>query len=585
MNRISLQDNKTHQVQLPAIKQSNPAVILGQQNLTVEQVVQVARYGTQACISSEQEVLQRVESSSNYIAEAVANGQPIYGVTSGFGGMANVVISPESAAVLQNNLIWYHKTGTGGKLPLADVRAAMLLRMNSHLQGASGIRLELIQRMETFLNAGVTPHVYEFGSIGASGDLVPLSYITGALVGLDSCYTVDFNGEEMDAPTALSRLGLSPMQLQPKEGLAMMNGTSVMTGIAANCVWDARILLALAMGAHALMLQGLNGTNQSFHEFIHRCKPHPGQKWAAACMLDLLAGSDLIRNELDGSHDYRGDQPIQDRYSLRCLPQYLGPIVDGMEQISQQIETEINSVTDNPLIDVDNQASYHGGNFLGQYIGTGMDSLRYYLGLLTKHLDVQIAMLVAPEFNHGLPASLVGNPQRQVNMGLKGLQITANSLMPLLSFYGNSLADRFPTHAEQFNQNINSQGFGSANLTRRSLEIGQQYLAIALMFGVQAVDLRTHLIKGHYDASQSLSPATQQLYLAIRKVIGKSPTADKPYVWNDDDQFLDEHIARITADIAAGGEIVQAVNQLWPQYCLDKSYFPLSLLPCSPAGK
>ena len=302
-------------------------------------------------------------------------------------------------------------------------------------------------------------------------------------------------------------------------------------------------------------------------------------------MLDLLAGSDLIRNELDGSHDYRGDQPIQDRYSLRCLPQYLGPIVDGMEQISQQIETEINSVTDNPLIDVDNQASYHGGNFLGQYIGTGMASLRYYLGLLTKHLDVQIAMLVAPEFNHGLPASLVGNPQRQVNMGLKGLQITANSLMPLLSFYGNSLADRFPTHAEQFNQNINSQGFGSANLTRRSLEIGQQYLAIALMFGVQAVDLRTHLIKGHYDASQSLSPATQQLYLAIRKVIGKSPTADKPYVWNDDDQFLDEHIARITADIAAGGEIVQAVNQLWPQYCLDKSYFPLSLLPCSPAGK
>ncbi|MDJ0687214.1 MAG: aromatic amino acid ammonia-lyase [Xenococcaceae cyanobacterium MO_188.B32] len=562
MNITSLKDNKIYHVQLSTIKPSNQTVIVGRENLTVEQVVRVARYGTQACISDEQQVLQRVESSSNYIAEAVANGQPIYGVTSGFGGMANVVISPESAAILQNNLIRYHKTGTGNKLPLADVRAAMLLRMNSHVQGASGIRLELIRRMETFLNANVTPHVYEFGSIGASGDLVPLSYITGALVGLDRCYTVDFNGEELDAPTALDRLGLPPIQLQPKEGLAMMNGTSVMTGIAANCVWDARILLSLAMGAHALMIQGLNGTNQSFHEFIHRCKPHPGQKWAASQMLELLTGSALIRNELDGSHDYRGDQPIQDRYSLRCLPQYLGPIVDGIEQIAKQIETEINSVTDNPLIDVDNQASYHGGNFLGQYIGTGMDSLRYYLGLLTKHLDVQIAMLVAPEFNHGLPASLVGNPQRSVNMGLKGLQITANSLMPLLSFYGNSLADRFPTHAEQFNQNINSQGFGSANLTRSSLEIGRQYLAIALMFGVQAVDLRNYLIKGHYDAYQSLSPATQQLYLAVLKVIGKSPTADKPYVWNDDEQFLDEHIARITADIAAGGEIVQAVSEL-----------------------
>ena len=453
MNITSLTQNKTERIQLPGIQQSNPTVILGKESLTVEQVVQVARYGNQACISDEQQVLQRVESSSNYIAEAVAHGQPIYGVTSGFGGMANVVISPESATLLQNNLIRYHKTGTGGKLPLADVRAAMLLRMNSHLQGASGIRLELIQRMETFLNANVTPHVYEFGSIGASGDLVPLSYITGALVGLDRCYTVDFNGEEIDAPTALSRLGLSPIQLQPKEGLAMMNGTSVMTGIAANCVWDARILLALAMGAHALMIQGLNGTNQSFHEFIHHCKPHPGQKWAAARMLDLLSDSDLIRHELDGSHDYRGEQLIQDRYSLRCLPQYLGPIVDGIEQITQQIEIEMNSVTDNPLIDVNNQASYHGGNFLGQYVGTGMDSLRYYLGLLTKHLDVQIAMLVAPEFNNGLPASLVGNPQRQVNMGLKGLQITANSLMPLLSFYGNSLADRFPTHADQFLEN------------------------------------------------------------------------------------------------------------------------------------
>lgn len=342
----------------------------------------------------------------------------------------------------------------------------------------------------------------------------------------------------------------------------MMNGTSVMTGIAANCVYDTRILLALAMGAHALVLQGLNGTNQSFHPFIHERKPHPGQKWAAYTMLDLMAGSRLVREELDGSHEYRGQAPIQDRYSLRCLAQYTGPIVDGIAQIARQIETEINSVTDNPLIDAENQASYHGGNFLGQYVGMGMDHLRYYIGMLAKHLDVQIAYLVAPEFNNGLSPSLIGNRERVVNMGLKGLQITGNSIMPLLTFYGNSIADRFPTHAEQYNQNINSQGFASANLTRTSIEIFQQYMAIALMFGVQAVDLRTYVAAGHYDARECLSPATRQLYQAVREVVGQPPSADKPYIWDDRDQSLDEHIAKIAADISVEGLIVEAVNNI-----------------------
>ncbi len=560
MNTASLPNHTTSLFSLPNAQNSDAIVIVGNQNLTIDEVVSVARHGAQVRLTDKDDILQGVQASCDYITNAVESGKPIYGVTSGFGGMANVVISPEDAAELQNNAIWYHKTGAGQRLPVADVRAAMLLRAASHLHGASGIRLKLIQRMETFLNAGVTPHVYEFGSIGASGDLVPLSYITGALIGLDTCYTVDFNGEEIDAPTALNRLNLPSLQLLPKEGLAMMNGTSVMTGIAANCVYDARVLLSLAMGAHALAIQGLNGTNQSFHSFIHQRKPHPGQIWAAAHMVDLLAGSHLIRDELDGRHDYRGQQPIQDRYSLRCLPQYIGPIVDGVSQIAKQIEIEMNSVTDNPLIDVENGASYHGGNFLGQYVGVGMDYLRYYIGLLAKHLDVQIALLVAPEFNNGLPASLVGNPQRSVNMGLKGLQIAGNSIMPLLAFYGNSIADRFPTHAEQFNQNINSQGFNSANLARRSIEIFQQYMAIALMFGVQAVDLRTYMVTGHYDARACLSPTTLQLYTALREVIGQPPTADRPYIWNDHEQPLDKHIDRIAADIAAGGQIVQAVN-------------------------
>ena len=562
MTTVSLATAKNSRFVSPLLGNSDETVVVDKHNLTIDRVVSVARSGTRVALTNNHELLDGVKASCDYIQNAVESGAPIYGVTSGFGGMANVVVSPEQATELQNNLVRYHKVGAGDKLPLEDVRAAMLVRIKSHLHGVSGIREEIIRRMEIFLNAGVTPHVYELGSIGASGDLTPLSYITGALIGLSSDYKVDFNGEEIDAPAALEKLGLSPLQLLPKEGLAMMNGTSVMTGIAANCVYDARVLLALSMGVHALAIQGLKGTNQSFHPFIHNCKPHWGQKWCASQMLNLLAGSQLSRNELDGSHNYRGEEPIQDRYSLRCLPQYTGPIVDGLLQIGQQIEIELNSATDNPLIDVDNQVSYHGGNFLGQYVGTAMDQLRYYIGLLAKHIDVQIALLVTPSFNQGLPASLVGNTDYPVNMGLKGLQITANSIMPLLSFYGNSIVDRFPTHAEQFNQNINSQGFNSANLARRSVKTFQQYMAIALMFGVQAVDLRNYVVTSHYDAHDSLSPATRNLYRAVRDVVGQPPNSERPYIWNDREQSLDEHIALITDDIASGGQIVQAVNDI-----------------------
>lgn len=537
-------------------------IVIRGESLTINDIVQVARHGAKVKLTDDAAVLDRVEASHNYILAAVEAGKPIYGVTTGFGGMAHVVISPDEAAELQNNAIWFMKSGAGERLPNADVRAAMLLRANSHLHGASGLRLEIIRRIETFLNANVTPHVCEFGSIGASGDLVPLVQITGALIGLDASFRVDFDGEDMDSLSALERLGLARLVLRPKEGLAMVNGTSVMTGIAANCVHDAEILLGLAMGMHALAIQGLMGTNQSFHPYIHNLKPHLGQRWAAEQMLDLLAGSKLIRDELDGRHEYRGNDLIQDRYSLRCLPQYMGPIVDGLSQIARQVTVEANSATDNPLIDVENEVDYHGGNFLGQYIGVAMDQLRYYLGLLAKHLDVQIALLVAPEFSNGLPGSLVGNPDRTVNMGLKGLQLTGNSIMPLLTFFGNSLVDRFPTHAEQFNQNINSQGFGSANLARQSIAIFQQYMAVSLMFGVQAADLRTYQIAGHYDAREYLSPATHPLYEAVRKVFGRPPSADRPYIYNDNEQPLDRHIAAIAADIAAEGRIAQAVNGL-----------------------
>jgi phenylalanine ammonia-lyase len=537
------------------------AIPIRGRGLTIADIGRVA-HGAGVALAWDEETLARIHESSRFIQRAVEADTPIYGVTTCFGGMADRVIPRETAAELQRNLVWSHKAATGERLPVADVRAGMLLRANSLAAGISGVRVEIIQRFEVFLNERVTPHVREFGSIGASGDLVPLAYIAGCLTGLHPAFTVDFRGEETDCLAALGRLGLAPLDLLPKEGLALINGTSVMAGTAANCVARARVMVSLAMGAHALLIQALHGSLQSFHPFIHAHKPHPGQLWTARQMLEALRGSQLVQDDLDGRRHHRNGKLLQDRYSIRCLPQFLGPVVDGLAAIARQVETEANSVTDNPLIDVSREAVYHCGNFLGQYIGVGMDQLRYHMGMMAKHLDAQIAMVVAPEFNHGLTPSLVGNPEREVNVGFKPLQLTANSLMPMLSFYGNSLADRFPTHAEQFNQNINSLGFGSANLARRSLDILEQYMAIALLFGVQAVDLRTHAAAGHYDARGTLSPATRSLYEAVRSVTGRTASRSLPFLWNDNEQFLDAHVASVVDDIRTGGETVEAVGNL-----------------------
>lgn len=540
---------------------SQECITIDGQSLSIEHVYRVARQGIRVAITDDAHVVARIQSACDYIDEAVRHHRPIYGVTTGFGGMANTVIEGADTAKLQKNLVWYHKTGAGARLPVPDVRASMLLRANSHLQGVSGIRMELIERIATFLNAKVAPHVYAMGSIGASGDLVPLSYITGALVGLDERYRVDFDGEDIDALTALNRLNLSRLDLLPKEGLAMINGTSVMTGTAATATYDASTLFSLTLGAQALLVQALVGTNQSLHPFIHAHKPHVGQRWIAQRMLDLLEGSRLVRDELDGSHDHRGDDLIQDRYSLRCLPQFLGPLADSLAEIVRYVEVEMNSATDNPILDVVEQASYHGGNFLGQYVGLAMDRLRYVVSMLAQHLDIQIALLITPEFNRGLPPCLIGNTSQKINMGLKGLQISGNSMVPLLSFLGNSITDRFPSYAEQFNQNVNSQGFNAANLARQSLSIFQNFMAVALIFGVQGVDLRTYQMTGQYDARRCLSPATARLYEAVRAVIARPPSADRPYIWDDGDVALDDDMVRIVADIAANGCIAQAVQQ------------------------
>jgi phenylalanine ammonia-lyase len=535
------------------------SLVITGRGLSIGDVASVARHGRVVKLSDEPEITAAVVSSCRCIRRAVDAGARIYGVTTGYGGMADVEIGREDAEALQVNLVWHLKAGAGRRLAGGEVRAAMLIRANSHLRGASGIGRELLRRLEIFLNAGVTPHVREFGSIGASGDLVPLASITGALIGLDRSFAVDFQGEDTDALTALDRLGLPPLRLAVKEGLAMVNGTAAMTGVAALCLYDAWSQLMVTLGAHALAIQGLAASLEPFHPFIHEHKPHPGQQWSARMIRELLAGSALTRPD----HD-RVTGPVQDRYSVRCLPQFIGPVVESFVTAAHQVETEINSTTDNPLIDAETGCIHHGGNFFGLYVGTAMDQVRHGIGLLSKHLDTQIALLVTPEFSGGLPPSLVGNTSRPVNMGLKGLQITANSIVPILGFLGTPLVDRFPTHAEQFNQNINSLGFGAAQLARQSVTTYQQYLAIALLIGVQAVDIRSAIVSGQYDARRYLSPNTVPLYEAIRGVLKRPPDRRRSIIWDNHDQALDELVAALVEDLDQGGRVAGAVEPFLP---------------------
>ncbi len=526
--------------------------------LTLEAIVSVAK-GAKVRLSDDATVRGRVVASQARIEAAVAAGEDIYGVTTLYGGMADQRVSPERMVELQHIALWHHKTATGPRLPAEDVRAAMLLRANSLMKGYSGVRLELIERYVAFLNAGVTPHAFQRGSIGASGDLVPLSYIGASVIGLDPAFLVDWGNEVLDCHTALKRLGLEPLVLRPKEGLALNNGTTASTGVAANAMGRAELVLALGLNVQAMLAEALLATNQSFHPTIHAIKPHAGQVFIGRLFRDLLDGSSLIRTEAAGARGHRSGKLIQDRYALRCLPQYTGPIVDMMAVAAQQVVVEANSANDNPLIDPDTGEVYHTGNFLAQYTGVAMDTLRAQLAMLLKHLDVQIAMLVTPEFNNGLPPSMVGNPAHGLNMGLKSLQLTCNSVAPLVQFYGRSMVDLYPSHAEQFNQNINSQAMNAANLARDSVDACEHFLAAALVFAVQAVELRANTVRPGYDATDLLSMRNRALYHAARVAALGEPDAAKPLLWNDTDGFIQDKVEGILTDLRVGGTIRAAI--------------------------
>ena len=522
--------------------------------LTIDNVCDVATCRLELRFAEDGPAARRMQQSVAFVRRAVDEQRTIYGVTTGFGGMAGVPVAAELAAESQNNLLAFLAAGAGDVLEQRHVRAAMLLRANVLARGCSGVRPEIVRRLIAFLSADAVPRVRELGSIGASGDLVPLSTLARAITGKLGFVDVHLGDHIVDGETALSELGMEPLSLLPKEGLAIVNGTSFSSAIAANCVYEARTLMALSLAIQAMMLQALQVQLEPFDDFVHQQKPHPGQLWTARMMRKLLRQTNAKANGKPAV--------VQDRYSLRCLPQYFGPIVEGMTRAIRSVETEMNAVSDNPMVDPTSGRFLQSGNFLGQYIGIAMDDLRRYLGLMAKHLDVQIATLTAPEFSQGLSPSLRGNEDLPFNMGLKGLQITGNSIMPMLTHFGNPIVEHFPTHAEQFNQNVNGLSWGSANLAWRSVRLFQHYVSVALVFAVQALDLRTKSCFSHYDGRALLCPETAAVYEAVCRLVDVEPRAERPFLFNDRDQWLESQLASIYADLDARGGLFAAVQPI-----------------------
>jgi phenylalanine ammonia-lyase len=522
------------------------ALVVNGKNLTISGVIDVSYFNKNVELRSDPYFESHLDESVAVLRRALEREAPVYGVNTRFGGMAKATIPSQDLSALQHNLLLGLKCGIGRELPAECVRAAMLIRCNTLSRGASGIRKELISRFVSFLNNGVTPVVTDLGSLGASGDLIPLTSIAGALIGLDPGFRVHYRGELTDCLSALGELGFEPINLDPKEGLALVNGTSVSAAMAAIAVHESKQLLDLALSINALFCTAMVASSQPFDDFVHRMKPHQGQQQVAARMRALLAGQDdagRAKAEL-----------VQDRYSIRCIPQYFGPILDGLRTLEAQLETELNACDDNPLIDVEAERILQAGNFYGQYIGVGMDQLRQYLALMAKQIDSQVSLLVMPEFNRGLaPCLAAGNG---ASFGLKGLQIYMSSILPRLLHLANPVVTLYPTHAEQFNQNINSQSFNAAVLTLEAVKLLKYHLSAALIFAAQGVDLRAQERFGVCLGSSLLGALSSQLYGAIHAVLGRDPSPASALINDHAESPIDHSLQQLFADLTASESVI-----------------------------
>lgn len=463
-----------------------PTITLGSGSppLSIEDVGAIAMGQAQLALSLDAGFEARIERGAAFVERLIAEDGVIYGVTTGYGDSCTVVIPPALVNELPHHLFTYHGCGAGRLLTPEETRAVLVARLASLAQGMSGVSLALLKQIEAFLRHDLLPLIPAEGSVGASGDLTPLSYLAAALCGEREVWLA---GEVMPAAEALRRIGRAPLRLRPKEGLALMNGTAVMTGLACLAFERARYLASLATRLTAMNVVAIEGNAHHFDEVLFAAKPHPGQMRVAARLREDLASSRPSRNE----------QRLQDRYSLRCAPHVVGVLEDALDLVRGMIEVELNSANDNPLIDPDREMVLHGGHFYGGHIAFAMDSLKTAIANVADLLDRQLALLVDARYSHGLPANLSAStgPRAAINHGLKAVQIsvsawTAEALKQTMP------ASVFSRSTECHNQDKVSMGTIAARDCLRILELSEQVAAAMLIAARQGLELRQRLAPG-----------------------------------------------------------------------------------------
>jgi len=450
--------------------------------LTLEDVERVAR-GADVEVRLAPAARRRVEAARAVVERAVAERRVVYGITTGFGALSDVVIPPERIRELQLNLIRSHAAGVGPPLEPAEARAVVLLRANVLALGHSGVRPALIDLLAELLNRGVCPVIPERGSVGASGDLAPLSHLALVLVGEGEAW---YKGERLPGGEALRRAGLEPVTLEAKEGLALNNGTQVQCGIGVLATLAAERAVETAEVAGAMSLEGLRGTPDAFDEAIQRVRPHPGQAASAARLRALLADS-----EIRESHRY-GDPRVQDAYSLRCMPQVHGAARQALAYVRGVLAVEVNSATDNPLIFPEDGRILSGGNFHGQPVAQALDLLAIACADVASMSERRLARLVDPALS-GLPAFL--SPDPGVHSGLMMAQIVAAALVSELKGLAQPASvDSIPTDANK--EDHVSMGVTAARKAREAVRLLETVLALELLAGAQALEFLKPLRPG-----------------------------------------------------------------------------------------
>jgi len=461
-------------------------------------------------IEIDSESIKLVEKSYKFLTEFAKN-RVIYGINTGFGPMAQYKIDQDDVKKLQYNLIRSHSAGAGDKIPDVYVKASMLVRLKAIMQGKSGIHPSTIILLRELINKDIYPYIPEHGGVGASGDLVQLSHLALILIGEGE---VSFEGKLQPTKEVFKQTGLKPITISLREGLSLINGTSVMTGIGIVNIIKTKQLLNWSIVSSAMLNEIVKSFDDHYSCELNKAKRHNGQKFIARTLNEILKDSKLITKRTTVFYDNNSEKRIfkrkvQEYYSLRCLPQILGPIQDTLEITEKVVLDEANSVSDNPIVDLETESVYHGGNFHGDYISLEMDKLKLAVTRLSMLSERQLAFLLNPRLNEILPP-FVNLGKLGLNLGMQGVQFTATSTVAENQTLSNSMYVHSIT-TNNDNQDIVSMGTNSAMLTKKVIENAYQVQAIEMMALVQAVD--------YLDIEDKLSSVTLKMYKSIRKLV------------------------------------------------------------------